>query len=241
MILDIVSVFHTSLNSRYWKYVQLGLGALAALVVNECHGMQKYLQSSSFFVFLLCFLDSWWRRFLLTPLPHWGMIRFDVTKVFIPSLSRLLAESWNDLPSVVSEATFIACWPRNFAPLAKKGRVLLNNSPRILSRPWPLCLACTVEDWHLSSALPRIIVFVKRSARIATKWFPHYDKKYGLRLRRKCSVATTTELKGHWMPRVVPYMYFQNVKLFLRDWYILRRRIQSMNQITKISGCINHA
>ena len=47
MILDIVSVPDTSLCRRYRKYVQLDLGAFAALVVYECHALQKYLDSST--------------------------------------------------------------------------------------------------------------------------------------------------------------------------------------------------
>ena len=45
-----------------------------------------------------------------------------------------------------------------------------------------------------------------------------------------------TELKWHWTPGVVPYIYFHSVDLFLRDWNVLRRRKQSKNQIATISA-----
>ena len=136
MIIDIVSVLNTSLCRRYRKYVQLGLGAFAALVVYERHVMQNICNLP-----LLCLFTLLPRRLTATlnsnsaPRLRNDRIRRD-KGVFIPSLSRLLAESWNDLPSIMSEATFIACWRRIFAPL-DKGWALLN---RILPRPWPLCV-----------------------------------------------------------------------------------------------------
>ena len=132
-------------------------------------------------------------------------------------------------------ATFIACWHRIFAPLDKNGKALLNNPPRILPRPRAL-FACV----HRRRRVP-ILRFASYnslrmcSAGIATKLFPHYDKKYGFRLRQKCS-ATTTLPNSNGTGRPV-----STLKLFPRDWNVLRCRIQFMNQISKISGGIDYA
>ena len=106
--------------------------------------LSEYINLSLFrwyFASLFLFCDYRW-HFLISSLPNWEVIGIDVSNVFIPSLSQLLTASWNDFPSTMSNARFIACWSGVFAQLDKNCSAfrISNNPPRILPSPWHRCV-----------------------------------------------------------------------------------------------------